>query len=578
MSAHARGCVVEERALRKLDVHLIDRRSGSFLVRGVLTALLAAGSLSGGASGVMAKTLTGSADSASATVVVAHSNNGVRMRTAADADVLDIFPDGTSVTLRTGVDGTVVDAEGVRWWPVTVYGENGWIAGDYLDDDPTSAEGAPTSPASSSSSSDASNSAAGAFANGDRVAVKTDDGKGLAMRDAPSTDGKRIAALGDGDVVTVVSGPETDSAGGAWYKINDGDTNAFVSATFLVAASEAPAVASISSSSTGAFGEGDSVAVASDDGTGLTLRDEPATSGKRLGALGDGDVVTVVSGPVTDGAGGAWYKINDGDINAYVSAQFLIAASASTPDVASTSSSAAAVTDEAGLFNSGDFVTAAGSSSGVNLRQKANSSGSILGALSVGDVAQVESGAKHDGDGNAWYKLTIGDLTGYAREDFLTASSATTTTQAAAPSAAQAAPTSQFIYPVAGFTLTQGYGCTDLSLEPWNATLGCYFHNALDLAAPAYTPIMATAAGTVTAAGWCDCGLGFYVSIDHGNGFSSTYGHMAEQPYVVVGQTVNQGDVIGPLGSTGASTGPHTHFMLLLNGETVDPLQYLPAS
>ncbi len=488
MSAHARGCVVEERALRKLDVHLIDRRSGSFLVRGVLTALLAAGSLSGGASGVMAKTLTGSADSASATVVVAHSNNGVRMRTAADADVLDIFPDGTSVTLRTGVDGTVVDAEGVRWWPVTVYGENGWIAGDYLDDDPTSAEGAPTSPASSSSSSDASNSAAGAFANGDRVAVKTDDGKGLAMRDAPSTDGKRIAALGDGDVVTVVSGP------------------------------------------------------------------------------------------VTDGAGGAWYKINDGDINAYVSAQFLIAASASTPDVASTSSSAAAVTDEAGLFNSGDFVTAAGSSSGVNLRQKANSSGSILGALSVGDVAQVESGAKHDGDGNAWYKLTIGDLTGYAREDFLTASSATTTTQAAAPSAAQAAPTSQFIYPVAGFTLTQGYGCTDLSLEPWNATLGCYFHNALDLAAPAYTPIMATAAGTVTAAGWCDCGLGFYVSIDHGNGFSSTYGHMAEQPYVVVGQTVNQGDVIGPLGSTGASTGPHTHFMLLLNGETVDPLQYLPAS
>ena len=78
-----------------------------------------------------------------------------------------------------------------------------------------------------------------------------------------------------------------------------------------------------------------------------------------------------------------------------------------------------------------------------------------------------------------------------------------------------------------------------------------------------------------TASGFCDCGLGFYVAIDHENGFETLYGHMAEQPPVTVGQRVNQGEVIGPLGSTGASTGPHVHFMIRLNGSTVDPLNYL---
>jgi murein DD-endopeptidase MepM/ murein hydrolase activator NlpD len=87
---------------------------------------------------------------------------------------------------------------------------------------------------------------------------------------------------------------------------------------------------------------------------------------------------------------------------------------------------------------------------------------------------------------------------------------------------------------------------------------------------------MASDGGTVTYAGWCDCGLGWYVEIDHGNGYATVYGHMAEMPWVATGAKVNQGDVIGPIGSSGASTGPHVHFMVKQNGSTIDPFTVLP--
>jgi murein DD-endopeptidase MepM/ murein hydrolase activator NlpD len=86
---------------------------------------------------------------------------------------------------------------------------------------------------------------------------------------------------------------------------------------------------------------------------------------------------------------------------------------------------------------------------------------------------------------------------------------------------------------------------------------------------------MASAGGTVVTAGWCNCGLGYYVEIDHGDGIHTLYGHMASQPYVSAGEAVNQGDVIGPVGSTGISTGPHTHFMVTVNGTARNPEDFL---
>lgn len=100
------------------------------------------------------------------------------------------------------------------------------------------------------------------------------------------------------------------------------------------------------------------------------------------------------------------------------------------------------------------------------------------------------------------------------------------------------------------------------------------FHYGVDLAAPTGTPIYATRSGTVTTASY-NGSAGYYVQINHGDGFRSIYMHMTH--YVVsAGQNVSQGQVIGYCGSTGGSTGPHLHFGISYNGSYVNPANYIP--
>ena len=99
------------------------------------------------------------------------------------------------------------------------------------------------------------------------------------------------------------------------------------------------------------------------------------------------------------------------------------------------------------------------------------------------------------------------------------------------------------------------------------------FHNGVDLANVTGTPIYAAKSGTVTVATYNGV-YGYYVQINHGDGFSSLYGHMTH--YIVsVGQSVSAGQVIGYMGSTGWSTGSHLHFTIYYNGNTVNPMNYI---
>jgi len=98
-------------------------------------------------------------------------------------------------------------------------------------------------------------------------------------------------------------------------------------------------------------------------------------------------------------------------------------------------------------------------------------------------------------------------------------------------------------------------------------------HKGIDLAAPVGTPIHAPADGIVSRADWFSS-YGLYVSLQHGGGIETRFGHMSRLN-VAAGQAVHKGDIIGYVGTTGRSTGPHLHYEIRLDGESVNPLPYL---
>src|SRR5262249_41862703 len=98
-------------------------------------------------------------------------------------------------------------------------------------------------------------------------------------------------------------------------------------------------------------------------------------------------------------------------------------------------------------------------------------------------------------------------------------------------------------------------------------------HTGIDFRGNIGDPIRATASGVVTIAGW-NGGYGKLVEVDHGNGLATRYGHLSEID-VTVGQHIRIGQIIGRLGTTGRSTGPHVHYETRVRGDAVDPQKFL---
>ena len=117
-------------------------------------------------------------------------------------------------------------------------------------------------------------------------------------------------------------------------------------------------------------------------------------------------------------------------------------------------------------------------------------------------------------------------------------------------------------YPVPGHGITSGFG----------ENRGGDLHNGIDIGAPAGTPILSAADGVVELAGWLDAGAGNGVILRHDGGWQTRYFHMiTDELPVAVGDRVAAGQVIGHVGSTGRSTGPHLHFEIVFGPVRMDP-------
>jgi murein DD-endopeptidase MepM/ murein hydrolase activator NlpD len=124
------------------------------------------------------------------------------------------------------------------------------------------------------------------------------------------------------------------------------------------------------------------------------------------------------------------------------------------------------------------------------------------------------------------------------------------------------------IWPVQG-EVTAGFG---ERADPFSGEDA--FHPGVDIAAPAGTPVRAAADGIVLEAGREDAGYGNEIVIDHGYGIATRYGHL-RRIFILEGQEVKQGQIIGTVGMTGRATGPHLHYEVLVHETPVNPARYL---
>jgi hypothetical protein len=445
---------------------------------------------------------------------IVHSSDGVLLRAGPDygSEVLTTMAEGSAVDLRTDAADTVYDPDGVtQWWPVKAGNTEGWVAGFYLEID-----GFDTAPASESASAETASAT---------VADVSLGGGGDAGSPDPPAEEHFLATWDLANAAALVAEPE-----------------------------------------------------------GVNLRQDPGSSSPAVKTLSYQTVVALRVDELDTvySEGSRWWPVEIDGLVGWVSGQYLAPTETNwvEPEVAVDATVDEAPSKVADWFEAGSYVLAAtDDGSGLNIRADGAPDAERIGIVPENDVVQVMDGPYNDPIGNPWYLITDGEVTGFVSGWYLAPADQPgedlAKTDIPSKVVVPGLATGTLAYPLESWVFTQSFGCSPYWFEPWDSSVGCNFHNAIDLAAPAYTPLLAADGGTVEYSGWCDCGLGYYVKIDHGNGMKTLYGHMAEQPWVSAGQAVAKGDVIGPIGSTGISTGPHTHFIVNVNGVDQDPLAYL---
>lgn len=195
-----------------------------------------------------------------------------------------------------------------------------------------------------------------------------------------------------------------------------------------------------------------------------------------------------------------------------------------------------------------------------------------------------------DGDSLSWvashHNVPVETITGYTENDLADANKLTVGKLLMIPGAARPAPVAAQVVqafiraadpapaPAPARVINPNSGLVWPTYGPIFTYFGGY-HAGIDISPPYGTPVVAAAAGVVSAVNWWNYSYGFHITIDHGSGVSTLYAHMS-QILVGAGESLAQGQMIGRVGSTGRSTGPHLHFEVLQNDSPVNPLNVLP--
>lgn len=412
------------------------------------------------------------------------------------------------------------------------------------------------------------------------TAVAAGNGEGVNVRVSPALGADVLATIPDGTVIALrIDLADTVRADGIrWWPVVVDGKEGWVAGPYLADSNGAQTSSGTRpAASSSGFAIGSYVRASTNDGVGVNIRNKPNLSGDVLSGIRNGGVVQVIDGPYQDRRGITWVKVTDGETTGWASAEWLVESTG--PDAPASAQ---------GEFGRNEWVrVSTNNGDNLNMRHSARVWGGLVDTVAHGARLLVLEGPEFDADGNAWYRVEHFGNRGWVISTWLESSSrpsyadqyrsfagASSSQAVQTASAAAGVATGSMRLPLDNYVTTQEFGCSYLGYYSYSDAWGCPVHDGLDLAAPLWTELKASDGGTVTASGWCDCGLGYYVQIDHGNGISTIYGHQVEQPPVSVGQQVAKGQVIGYVGSTGTSTGPHVHFMLFVDGSAVNPRTY----
>lgn len=310
---------------------------------------------------------------------------------------------GTPVTVLAG---PFTGDDGNLWYRVEADGTTGYLFAAYLAHaDQVSASTITINPVSQSSEA--------------KVVTGT-GGEGLRLRDGADLNAAILGVVPEGMTVTLTGAPRLNG-GQAWYPVAYGSLTGWVVADYLDAVGNGSAPATDRQALALTIGE--HVAVSGTGGWDLRLRTAVGLDASTIAAAPEGAVLRILDGPLTDGAGNAWYAVDYDGIQGYSSAAYLAwtdaALTARTPIVTATSAMSATglgTGDHAAVSNTGGWP--------LRIRTTASLNGGVVAAAPEGAVLQVLDTPTLDTAGNRWYPVNYDGLHGFAGAGYLSATGA----------------------------------------------------------------------------------------------------------------------------------------------------------